>query len=127
MTTVPRIRKKVAVVLAGWSLGFLPACQGAGIFGRDRTIVAPPPPPPPGAVVTGPAPAAVPYSAYRPAYSPGPPRRTLIFGNYAGYNYSYARPTGYIPTKYGVETWGYPEHPGAGHGLGLFRGRHGRD
>jgi hypothetical protein len=65
-----------------------------------------------------PAAPTVPYSAYRPAYSPGPPRRTLFLGGYAGYNYSDAPPRGYVPTSRGAEAWGYPtpHHEGiAGH------------
>lgn len=88
-------RRIVMSALAALSLGVLPACQGAGIFGRDRQALRP-------------NPAVVPYSAYRPAYSPGPPRRTLFFGNYAGFNYNRSTVNGVVPTRFGVQAWGYP-------------------
>lgn len=91
-------RLRILRLLAVSALGFcvLPACQGAGLFHRGRTALKP-------------APAVVPYSAYRPAYAPGPPKRTLFLGGYAGYNYNRSVvPRGYVPTSHGVEVWGSP-------------------
>lgn len=79
------------------SLAVLPACQGGGFpLRRGREAYRPT------------VPEVVPYSAYRPAYSPGPPRKTLFLGGYAGYPYGPARPTGYVPTKHGVQVWSTP-------------------
>jgi hypothetical protein len=106
-----RVRSRlVPIFVATATLAVLPACQGAGWFRRgDREVYRP-------------APAVVPYSAYRPAYSPGPPRRTLFLGSYAGYNYRQAPPAGYVPTRYGVEAWGYPVQ-GHDHDHGHRNGR----
>jgi hypothetical protein len=82
------------------SLTMLPACQGGGLFQRRRALR-----PVPGA----PEARTIPHSAYRPAYAPGPPRRTLLLGGYAGYNYAPLRVQEYVPTAFGVESWGYPD------------------
>lgn len=88
-----RFRASAMIVLGLW---VLPACQGTGILARDRAAMKP-------------NPAVVPYSAYRPAYAPGPPKRTLLLGGYAGYNYSNnVVPRGYVPTSHGAEVWGSP-------------------
>lgn len=105
-----QLRRIRFLAVLGLGLGTLPACQstGTGPLGRDRTAMRP-------------NPAVVPYSAYRPAYSPGPPKRTLLLGGYAGYNYSdRVVPRGYVPTSQGAEFWGSPpthrEKAGQGRG-----------
>jgi hypothetical protein len=97
--------RALRLAVVALSLTMLPACQGAGLFQRRQALR---PVPDAGAV----APPVVPYSAYRPAYAPGPPKRTLLLGGYAGYNYAPLRVQEYVPTTFGVESWGYPE----GHG-----------
>lgn len=87
-------RRLVALVCSALALSVLPACESNRVFRRQALR---------------PNPSVVPYSAYRPAYAPGPPKRTLFLGGYAGYNYSPSRVGGYVPTTHGVETWGYPE------------------
>lgn len=93
------------------SLTMLPACQGAGLFQRRQAL----------RPVPGPVEQVVPHSAYRPVYSPGPPKRTLFLGGYAGYNYAprRTRVEGYVPTKFGYETWGVPDGRSA-KGLGIW-------
>ncbi len=97
-----RMMRFAVVALA---LTMLPACQGSGLFQRRQALR-----PAPGQATSPPV---IPYSAYRPAYAPGPPKRTLFLGGYAGYNYAPMRVQEYVPTAFGVESWGYPEGRGA--------------
>ena len=55
-------------------------------------------------------PRTIPYSAYRPAHAPGPPRRTFAIGNYAGYRY----PEPLLPTLF--------KNPGRGRFSGARHG-----
>lgn len=100
MTVGKRPGRSLWFCVAALVLAMLPACQGGGLLNRRRALR-----PVPGA----PEPRTIPYSAYRPAYAPGPPRRTLLLGGYAGYNYAPLRVQEYVPTVFGVESWGYPD------------------
>ncbi len=104
MAVRKRSSRMMRFAVVALSLSVLPACQGGGFFQRRQALR--PAAPQQAAPV-------VPYSAYRPAYAPGPPKRTLMLGGYAGYNYAPFRVQQYVPTVFGVESWGYPEGHGA--------------
>jgi hypothetical protein len=91
-----RPRRRTALALALLSLAVLTACAGGYV--RE--------------------PSGVPYSAYRPPFEPGPPRRTLFMRGYAGYNYGPVARRATVPTADGGDTWGYPVPTRAAH-LGI--------
>ena len=96
--------RRVPVIALLWVvLPALPACQGAG-WGWGRQARRP-------AI----APATIPYSAYRPAISPGPPRRTFAIGGYAGYRYPGDQSLGLVPSIF------RRADPGHGHHTHPFR------
>ncbi len=98
----------IAMLVLVLSVTVIPACQGAGWFQLHRR---------PDRQAARPT--AIPYSAYRPAYG-APPKRTLFLGGYAGYNYNsnLRGPVNYVPTSFGVQSWGYPAPE---HGLGWHK------